>query len=327
MVEVARLVRAAAAADVTVLLEGETGTGKEVVARAIAELGGRCGRPFVAINCSALTEAMLDAELFGHRRGAFTGAAGERPGLFAAAHGGTVFLDEIATTSPAFQARLLRVLENAEIRAVGADHCRPVDVRVVAASNVALEAVVARGEFRADLFYRLSVFPVQLPPLRARVGDIVMLAEHFVRELAGRARTTARALEPEALARLGAYDFPGNVRELRNEILRAVTLAHGCERIALGHLSARVRERAGGRSLPVPRVAPAPADAMRDLERRLVREALEGHDYNLTRAARALGITRFGLRKRMRRLGVVVRRSVGWAHGPSDSTHCAPAPS
>jgi transcriptional regulator with GAF, ATPase, and Fis domain len=187
--------------------------------------------------------------------------------------------------------------------------------------------VVARGAFRADLFYRLSVFPVLLPPLRARHGDIVLLADHFVRELAGRARTTARAFEPEALARLGAYDFPGNVRELRNEILRAGTLAHGCERIALGHLSARVRERAGARSLPAPRVAPAPADAMRDLERRLVREALEGHDYNLTRAAQALGISRFGLRKRMRRLGVVVRRSVGWAQGPSETAHCAPAPS
>ncbi len=324
MHEVADMVRAAIASDVTVLVEGETGTGKEVVARALAPRG----RPFVAINCSALPDAMLDAELFGHRRGAFTGADRDRPGLLESAHGGVAFLDEIATTSPALQARLLRVLENAEIRAVGADRSRSVDVRIVAASNASLEAAAARGTFRADLFYRLSVLTITLPPLRARRSDIPLLVEHFLRALAARSGGQMVVLAPEALDRLIAYDFPGNVRELRNELARAATLARGLGRVALRHLSPRIRGSApagtGSWGVPsgggAPGAAPrSPAQAMRDLERQLVAEALEAHGSNVTRTAAALGMSRFGLRKRMRRLGIVVQRSFGLTGG---GVHC-----
>jgi transcriptional regulator with GAF, ATPase, and Fis domain len=317
---VGALVRAAAASTVPVLIEGETGTGKELVARAVAALGPRRRAPFVALNCAALPESMLDTELFGHRRGAFTGADGDRRGLLESADGGTLFLDEICSTGPAFQARLLRVLENAEVRAVGCDRAREVDLRVVAASNQPLEQCVARGRFRADLFYRLSVFPVAMPPLRQRREDVPLLVAYFLGHLRAGGRVTIRDVAPEALARLAAYDFPGNVRELKNEVTRAATLAAGGEWIEVGHLSERIR--AATAALSPPSTAPAclherRAAALADLERRMVCEALERHEYNLTRAARALQISRFGLRKRMRRLGVSVRRSLASAPGRS----------
>jgi transcriptional regulator with GAF, ATPase, and Fis domain len=341
------LVRTAAASDITVLIEGETGTGKELVARAIALLGARRAQPFVAVNCGAVSESMLDAELFGHRHGAFTGATGDRRGLLESAHGGTVFLDEITSMSASFQARLLRVLENAEIRPVGCDRTRSVDLRVVAASNAPLVEAVRRGEFRADLFYRLRVFPIALPPLRERREDIPALIDLFL--AAGRKPgcAAAPALSAEARVCLLRYDYPGNVRELKNEIARAAALAAGAC-IDLEHLSLEMRAAATRTAPPIAasRVVslPSPAGAMpagdrdvvpgalerqrvtalTEVERRLVLEALERHDYNVSRAATALALSRFGLRKRMRRLGLSVKRSLASVAVPAPLGEVAP---
>jgi two-component system response regulator HupR/HoxA len=211
-------------ADTTVLLLGETGTGKELFARLLHDNGPRRASRFVAQNCGALPEALLESELFGHARGAFTGAAGERRGLFEEADGGTVFLDEIGEMSPAMQLRLLRVLQEGEVRRLGAPGVRKVDVRVIAATNADLEADVEAGRFRRDLYYRLNVFPISLPPLRDRTEDIPTLAEAFLGPACRRARRAVPSISPEAMALLRAYPFPGNVRELQNEIERAVAL-------------------------------------------------------------------------------------------------------
>jgi two-component system response regulator HupR/HoxA len=211
--------------DTTVLLLGETGTGKELFARLIHDNGPRRAARFVAQNCGALPESLLESELFGHARGAFTGAIAERKGLFEEADGGTIFLDEVGEMSAGMQLRLLRVLQEGEIRRVGASGTRKVAIRVLAATNADLEADVEAGRFRKDLYYRLSVFPIRLPPLRERPADIPTLAEHFLRVYRQRTRRAVPAISPEALRLLCAYPFPGNVRELENEIERAVTLA------------------------------------------------------------------------------------------------------
>jgi len=315
MREMFALVRIAAASEIAVLIEGETGTGKELVARALAALGTRAGRPFIAINCGALPESMLDAELFGHRHGAFTGAIGDRRGLLEAAHGGTVFLDEITSMSPAFQARLLRVLESGEIRPVGSDRARSLDLRVVAASNLPLEHCVARGELRSDLYYRLNVFPIRLPPLRERREDIPLLALAFLDAARRTNRVTATAISTAALAQLASGDYPGNVRQLKNEITRAAVLAVGCARIGVEHLSCTPAGETPRRAPPIA-LAERRREAIAELEREMIREALERHGYNLSRAAAALRVSRFGLHKRMRRLGLNLGRALVAEVGP-----------
>ena len=278
----------------TVLLRGETGTGKELFARLVHDNGPRRTATFLAQNCAALSESLLESELFGHARGAFTGAIAERRGLFEDAHGGTILLDEVGEMSPATQLRFLRVLQEGEVRRVGESVIRKVDVRIIAATNADLEAQVARGTFRADLYYRLNVFPVTLPALRERRGDIPALAEHFLRVHRERARRTVTSFTPAALRCLRAYPFPGNVRELENEVQRAVALADHGGPIDLEHLSPRIREGGG------PLAPTTLNDAIEQLKRRMLEDALRECG-SKTRAAERLGLTRQSLQQMLRR--------------------------
>src|SRR5580658_4292094 len=224
MVMIYKLIAQAARSDATVLILGESGTGKELVARAIHDFSARSGRAFLSVNCAGLTDTLLESELFGYMRGAFTGATGDRGGLFEAADGGTLFLDELASTSAAFQASLLRVLQSGEVRRIGSTQARQVNARVIGASNAPLRGLVDAGIFRADLFYRLSVLSIELPPLRARAGDIELLTAHFLQRFGDSAKLPLH-LTREARAALSSYHFPGNVRELENALRRAVALS------------------------------------------------------------------------------------------------------
>lgn len=280
--------------DTTVLLLGETGTGKELFARLLHDNGPRRNARFVAQNCGALPEALLESELFGHARGAFTGATGERRGLFEEADGSTVFLDEVGEMSPAMQLRLLRVLQEGEVRRLGAPGVRKVNVRVIAATNADLEADVEAGRFRRDLYYRLNVFPIPLPPLRERTEDIPVLAETFLRPACRRARRAVPSISPEAIALLQAYPFPGNVRELENEIERAVALAEDGRPIGPEHLSDRMHA-ARGMSRPG-----TLAEAIEQLKQRMIEDALRDCGTK-TRAAERLGLSRQSFQQMLRR--------------------------
>jgi len=281
--------------ETTVLLLGETGTGKELFARLIHDNGPRRAARFVAQNCGALPESLLESELFGHARGAFTGAVAQRKGLFEEADKGTIFLDEVGEMSPAMQLRLLRVLQEGEIRRVGVSAPRKVDVRVLAATNADLEADVEAGRFRKDLYYRLSVFPILLPPLRDRAEDIPTLAEYFLRVYRERARRAVPSISPEALRCLRAYPFPGNVRELENEIERAVALAEPGQPIGPEHLSDRLRNGAERTASPQ-----TLNEAIERLKRRMIEDALRECG-SRTRAAEQLGLSRQSLQQMLRR--------------------------
>jgi two-component system, NtrC family, response regulator HupR/HoxA len=281
--------------DTTVLLLGETGTGKELFAQLIHANGTRRVKPFVAQSCGALPDSLLESELFGHTRGAFTGAVGERKGLFEEADGGTIFLDEVGETSPAMQLRLLRVLQEGELRRVGGGPTRRVDVRVIAATNADLEADVAAGRFRRDLYYRLNVFPIRLPPLRERPGDIPALADHFLSQACRRARRAVPAVGTDALQMLQTYPWPGNVREMENELERAVALAENGRPLGPAHLSERIAAGAGTVS-----TVPTLNEAVEALKRRMIEDAL--HECgSKTRAAERLGLTRQSLQQMLRR--------------------------
>ncbi|HVL66571.1 MAG TPA: sigma 54-interacting transcriptional regulator [Vicinamibacterales bacterium] len=286
----------AARAPFPVLIEGESGSGKELVARAIHRLGPRRERKCCAINCAALTDDLLEAELFGHARGAFTGAATERAGLFEEADGGTIFLDEVAELSARAQAKLLRVLQEGEVRRVGENFARRVDVRVVAATNRSLEAEVRAGRFRADLRFRLDVVRLVVPPLRERVGDIPLLAAHFWREAAHRVGSRA-TLSAEALAALSRYDWPGNVRELQNVIAWIAVHSPNRGRIGPSALPRHVAQSATALACTL-------EAAREEFERRFIRAALASANGRRSRAADTLGITRQGLAKMMRRLRI-----------------------
>ncbi|MBK7826169.1 sigma 54-interacting transcriptional regulator, partial [Nannocystis sp.] len=295
MQAVFRLIDRLADSDVSVVIYGESGTGKELVARAIHDAGARKGRPFVAENCGAIPESLLESVLFGHAKGAFTGAHRATPGLFEAADGGTIFLDEIGEMSPGMQTKLLRVLQEGELRRVGDTATRKIEVRVIAASNRDLEAMVAAGQFRKDLLYRIRVVKIDLPPLRSRPDDLTPLVEHFLARFDKQRRLTVSAAAMRALAR---YAWPGNIRELENEVQRWVALVEA--RVELADLSpAIVETRAGGGSDPDDlRLRPR----LERLERELIERAMAAAQGNQTRAATVLGLSRFGLQKKLRRL-------------------------
>jgi len=288
----------------TVLLTGESGTGKEVLARAIHAQSPRRGEAFVAVNCAAIPENLLESELFGHARGAFTGADRARRGLFVEAHGGTLFLDEIGELPVPLQAKLLRVLQEEEVRPVGESKARRVDVRVIAATVRELESDVASGRFREDLFYRLNVMRVHVPPLRDRREDIPLLLDHYLAQFRESLGRPVREIGDEALAKLTAYRWPGNVRELANVIERAVILASG-EQITLRELPAEL----------VSAAAPAASDAFaandfslrrarRAAESELIRSALRATEGNRTHAAKLLGISHRALLYKLKEYGI-----------------------
>jgi transcriptional regulator with GAF, ATPase, and Fis domain len=303
MQQVYGLLAVASRSRATVLLQGETGTGKELVARAIHRGSQRRRAAFVAINCAAFPDTLLESELFGHQRGAFTGAERDKPGLFETADAGTLFLDEVGETSAPFQAKLLRVLQEREVRRLGGTRPRRVDVRVIAASNRDLRADAQRAAFRADLYYRLAVFPIHLPPLRNRPSDVIPLARHFL-TVHGRAENKADLqLSHEAQRLLQAYSWPGNVRELENEVQRALALAEGGDSLSASHFS----ERLSGILEPVEatfRAGETLRDTLGRIEAWLIRRALDTHGGRRAATARRLGITREGLYKKMKRLGI-----------------------
>ncbi|MEY4177174.1 MAG: Transcriptional regulatory protein ZraR [Planctomycetota bacterium] len=284
---VRRLIAKVAPTDSTVLILGETGTGKELVARALHEQSPRAGQPMVSINCGALPETLIESELFGHRKGAFTGADDQRLGLFEVAHGGTLFLDEIGELPKAMQAKLLRVLESGEIRRLGDNQSRQVDVRVLCATHRDLEAMVEAGEFREDLMFRINTFEITLPSLRERLEDIAELAAHLYRRFkpAGPPPSESGLFTPAALELLRTYDWPGNVRELANVVEHATIL---CERppIDVEHLPRRLTARRGKRPW-----RPLGPMTLAEVEWLMIQEAIERNDGNRTAAAEELGIS------------------------------------
>ncbi|HTJ47171.1 MAG TPA: sigma-54 dependent transcriptional regulator [Kofleriaceae bacterium] len=281
--------------DVTVAISGESGTGKELVARTVHNLSPRYESPFVVVNCAAIPESLLEDELFGHVKGAFTDATRDREGLFAAADGGTLFLDEIGEMMPALQAKLLRVLQSQEFRRIGDDHDMRVDVRVITATNRDLEKAVAAGTFRQDLYYRINVFPLHLPPLRERREDIALLAHHFLLKHRPKVGKRVEGFTPTALAKLSAYDFPGNVRELENKVHHALVMAQGTQ------ITPEDIAVSGPSTGPGPRIDLArpfrdlKQEMIEGFERDYVEELLRVHHGNLAAAARQAGMDRKNL--------------------------------
>lgn len=305
-------------ADSAVLIEGETGTGKELVARALHGQSRRSGGPFVPVNAATLTRELFESELFGHRKGAFSGANGEHEGLAKAADGGTLFFDEIAELSPVDQAKLLRFLDSGEVRRVGGVRARQVDARILFATNRNLRSAVQDGTMRPDLYYRLRVLSIRVPRLEERLEDLPLLVAHFVRESADRCGKRIPAVSGEAMERLLGYDWPGNVREVKHEISQAVVLTPDGEGISAEVLSSHLKLR----SRPAAKV-PARTEegsSLRSLRRQVEREVilrtLERYAWNVSACARALDISRVGLTRKLKGLGI--RRPGGSHNGCGD---------
>ena len=311
MRKVARTVRKVARFETTVLVLGESGVGKELVSRAVHELGARAQGPFVALNCGAIPEALIESELFGHARGAFTDASADKPGLLEAAEGGTVFLDEIGELPQSVQVKLLRALQEREIRRVGENKARDIDVRVVAATSRALEQMVEDGEFRQDLYYRLAVMPLRIPALRDRREDIAVLAEHFLGTVNRKLGTSVEGFEAEAQRIMLAYDWPGNVRELENTIEHAAVLVDGAL-IGPEDLPERLRRRKPSGDEPTEHgfaISFSEEDlsvkrAARRTERELILRALERTAGNRTHAARLLDLSHRALLYKIKDYGI-----------------------
>ncbi len=308
MQQVFRLLKKVIPTDATVLIQGETGTGKELVARAIHFNGPRRKKLFVSQNCAAVPDTLLESELFGHVKGAFTGAHQDKKGLFLQADGGTIFLDEIGETSLEFQKRLLRVLQEGEVHPVGADYTVTVDVRIIAATNRDLQQAIREGRFREDLFYRLNVFPIVLPPLRERREDIPLLANHFLQKYMLKSGKRLRGLDASAIKILESYPFPGNVRELENIIQRAVVLADENELLTADHfqylLGKSNKTRPETTALPSGQKDIPLKQRIEEVERFYIQETLKKYGGNISRAAAALGLSRLGLYKKMERYGI-----------------------
>ena len=295
--------------DLSVLILGESGTGKELMARAIHYASPRLAGPFVVENRAAIPDTLLESELFGHKRGAFTGAVDDHIGLFQRAHGGTVFLDEIGETSPAFQVKLLRVLQEGELRPVGSTRAIPVDVRVIAATHRDLEADVRAGRFREDLYYRIAGVTLAMPPLRERPGDIVPIAERILVDAAAELALPPARFDDDARAVLMSYPWPGNIRELRNEIARALALSEGplvhaaafSRKLLHGQAGAHAEKLNGHAALPASGTL---AERLDSIEAMVLRETLLRHRWNKTRAAQELGLSRVGLRAKLQRFGL-----------------------
>ncbi|MBK9167629.1 MAG: sigma-54-dependent Fis family transcriptional regulator [Bryobacterales bacterium] len=291
MLQLLEMARKVAATNATVLLTGESGTGKEVIARCIHRNSTRSERIFVPVNCAALSPTLIESELFGHERGAFTGATGQHLGRFERAHGGTLFLDEIGDLDANLQAKLLRVLQERTFERVGGTRQITVDVRVIAATNRDLKRAVAEGKFREDLYYRLNAFPLEIPPLRQRTADIPRLARYFLDRAGMNLRKPGLALSPEATQALVAYDWPGNVRELENLMERVAILCDGLIRQG---------------DIPLPSSLPARPVLFRDIERQAIEDALRQYGGNRTKAARQLGIGLRTLQYKLKEYGIVV---------------------
>lgn len=316
MLEMFKLMEAAAASSISVLIEGETGAGKELVARAIHRTSDRANGPFMALNCAAIPDGLMESVLFGHRRGAFTGASEDNPGLFRAASGGVVFLDEIGDMPLAMQAKLLRAIEEREVTAVGDTRPHKIDVRILSATNRDLRAAMADGSFREDLYYRLAAFPIRVPPLRQRREDIPSLAALFLERAAAPHRKRIQRLEPEVLELLTNAEWPGNVRQLQNEMERAFTLARDGDTISLHHLSSELVSPAVRRAavaaeqvpngtstastLPASAKSISLSDALAACERNVIAERLLQYNHNVSRTAVSLGISRITLQKKMK---------------------------
>ncbi len=303
MQELFKLVRKVIPTDVTVLLSGETGTGKELIARAIHYNGPRKNKLFVTQNCAALPDTLLESELFGHTKGAFTGATQDKKGLFELADGGTILLDEIGDTSAAFQQRLLRVLQEGEFRPLGSEKTVTVNVRVISATNRKLQQAIKNGTFREDLYYRLSVFPIRIPPLQERKEDIPLLVDHFIHKYQKKLSRSIKGIDKEALQMLTAASFNGNVRELENEIQRAITLAETDGTITTEMLSESVKVDQSLLSTLIESSGTL-KELTESLEKLYIKEKLEENSWNITHTAKALGLSRVGLQKKMQRYGL-----------------------
>lgn len=298
ILELLETIEYVAPTEATVLITGESGTGKELVAETLHKNSDRNGAPFVKVNCAALAESLLESELFGHEKGAFTGADRRREGKFVQADGGTLFLDEIGETTPGMQVKLLRVLQERELQRVGGEDVISVDVRVIAATNRDLESEVQDGRFREDLFYRLNVVTLEVPPLRERTGDIPLLVEHFVSHFAEKNRRTVDSIAPSCLKLLGSYPWPGNVRELENAIERGIILMRG-EQLTEQSLPLQIQKHSvapGGESDTRP-------ETLQEAEKTLIFQTLKDTGGNKSEAARRLGITRKTLQNKLHKYG------------------------
>ena len=309
MISIFETVRQVAPTRANILVTGDSGTGKELIANALHNLSGRADKPFMAVHCASITRTLLESELFGHERGAFTGAVSFKRGKFERADGGTLFLDEISEIDLDIQVKLLRFLEQWEFERVGGTKLIKVDVRLVAATNRNLKEMVEKGSFRDDLYYRLNVVTIHIPPLRERTGDITLLANHFVGEIAAINKKPTPAIAPDAMAALEAYHWPGNVRELRNCIESIVVMLRENEQITLEKIPANFRNNAGAavglvtsassQAAPENAILLSPGTSLQDAEKLLIEETLRNNNYNVSQAARVLNISRRTLHRKI----------------------------